>query len=311
MRHFLTCVIPTLLFLAAVLSVYLLEIRLWLKAVRGKSARDLNRPAAWCLHIAAAAGLACAAWGYFVEPYRLEVVHVPIQTDKLQTARLRIVQISDLHCDRRVRLENTLPEVVNALNPDLIVFTGDAVNTRRALPLFQNTLSRMHAPLGQYGITGNNDIPFCKNVDIFENSGFTELRLDAVRLEKDGERFGLCGIDFMEAQNSIRALRQLDPDRFNILLYHNSNLVDYIADKPVDLYLSGHTHGGQVALPFYGALMTQSQHGKKYEAGLYNVGPVRFYVNRGIGMCGGLAPRVRFLARPEITVFDIIPREGN
>ena len=75
----------------------------------------------------------------------------------------------------------------------------------------------------------------------------------------------------------------------------------------VDLYLCGHTHGGQIAMPFYGALITMSKFGKKYEAGMYTVGDTILYVNRGIGMDGGPAPRVRFLARPEITVFEIHP----
>jgi predicted MPP superfamily phosphohydrolase len=67
----------------------------------------------------------------------------------------------------------------------------------------------------------------------------------------------------------------------------------------------------QIQLPFYGALVTLSKFGKKYEAGMYTVNETILYVNRGIGMEGGLAPRVRFLARPEITVFDIIPKEQS
>ena len=96
-------------------------------------------------------------------------------------------------------------------------------------------------------------------------------------------------------------------ENFNLFLYHNTDLMDYFDGVPIDLYLCGHTHGGQVALPFYGALTTLSRHGKKYEAGLYRQEHIQLYVNRGIGMEGGRSPRVRFLARPEITVFDIGP----
>jgi predicted MPP superfamily phosphohydrolase len=73
----------------------------------------------------------------------------------------------------------------------------------------------------------------------------------------------------------------------------------------IDLYLAGHTHGGQVALPFYGALITLSKTGKKYESGLHHLSNTYMYTNRGIGMEGGKAPRVRFCARPEVTVIDI------
>jgi hypothetical protein len=75
----------------------------------------------------------------------------------------------------------------------------------------------------------------------------------------------------------------------------------------VDLYCAGHTHGGQVALPLYGALITFSKYGKKYEAGLYREGETWLYVNRGIGMEGGSTPRVRFWAPPEVTVIEVSP----
>jgi len=77
--------------------------------------------------------------------------------------------------------------------------------------------------------------------------------------------------------------------------------------KDVDLYCAGHTYGGQIDLPFYGALMTLSKYGKKYEAGLYRKEGTWMYVNRGIGMEGCPAPRVRFCARPELTIIEIYP----
>jgi hypothetical protein len=76
----------------------------------------------------------------------------------------------------------------------------------------------------------------------------------------------------------------------------------------VDLYLAGHTHGGQIALPFYGAIITLSKFGKKYESGEYRVGNTILYVNRGLGLAGGFNPKMRFFARPEITVFDLKPK---
>jgi predicted MPP superfamily phosphohydrolase len=95
----------------------------------------------------------------------------------------------------------------------------------------------------------------------------------------------------------------------SIFLYHYPEEVENPALRSADIYLAGHTHGGQVALPFYGALLTLSKFGKKYEAGTYKVGQTTLNVNRGIGMEGGHAPRVRFYARPEITVIDIVPEQ--
>jgi uncharacterized protein len=92
----------------------------------------------------------------------------------------------------------------------------------------------------------------------------------------------------------------------NLFMYHYPDEIENVAGHRVDLYCAGHTHGGQIALPWYGALVTLSKFDKKYESGLYRVSDTFLYVNRGIGMEGGQAPRVRFCARPEVTVIDIV-----
>jgi hypothetical protein len=91
-----------------------------------------------------------------------------------------------------------------------------------------------------------------------------------------------------------------------VLLYHYPDEIALAAAQGVDLYLAGHTHGGQVRIPWYGAVITLTRTGKRFEWGPYAMGDTRMYVNRGIGMEGGTAPRVRFLARPEVTVFDLV-----
>jgi len=305
--------IAFLLFVAVVATVYYLEARLLVRFAARRLRRRPGEPRlvsrrAIALHCVAGAGLLCMAWGYFVEPYWLQVSTIELATPKLRQTRLRIVQISDLHCDRKVRTEPRLPGLINPLRPDLIVFTGDAVNTPDALPLFRETLGKLEARIGKFAVRGNFDLPPALGEDLFEGTGFRELRADSLTLHKDGETFHLsgmtCGVD--ELAGVVRAV---PPDGYNIFLYHYPDLVERAADYGVDLYLCGHTHGGQVALPLYGALITFSEHGKRYERGLYRVAGTTLYVNRGIGMEGGLAPRVRFWARPEIAVFDIVPAQ--
>ena len=97
-------------------------------------------------------------------------------------------------------------------------------------------------------------------------------------------------------------------DAVHIFAHHYPDEIYEAAKHGVDLYLAGHTHGGQVALPLYGALVTLSRYGKRFEAGLYHVGETALYVSRGIGMEGGTAPRVRFWARPEIAVIDLVAK---
>ena len=76
-------------------------------------------------------------------------------------------------------------------------------------------------------------------------------------------------------------------------------------EQDVDLYLAGHTHGGQIALPFYGPVITFSRYGRQYARGEFHVGATTLYVSRGLGFEGGGAPRARFLARPEIVVVEV------
>lgn len=311
-RYVLVCIIPALLFVSAAVSIFGLEILLlFCRLTRLHPPRFLTRRRIILLHTLSLLGLLCILWGTFVEPYRLQTTFITIPTPKLHGTSIRIVQISDLHCDRKPRLESRLPDAVNRLNPDVVVFTGDALNDIRALPLLRRTLSSIQASLGKFAVRGNVDNRLFKGTPLFENTGFTELSMHALILEKDGQSFGLCGIDHAEGRRSWEALRHLQSDLFNILLFHNTELADYLEKIPVDLYLCGHTHGGQIALPLWGALVTQSVHGKTYEAGLYRKGHFFIYVNRGIGMTGGWAPRVRFLAPPEITVFDIVPEDSN
>ncbi|MBC8378128.1 MAG: metallophosphoesterase [Planctomycetes bacterium] len=312
MRAIATSTLPAMIFGGIVLLVFYLYFRLWAiwlyrKIRKQDSRRCLTSRNAIILHIIAGIGIVCILYGYFIEPYWPEINRISIQTDKLKKTTFRVVQISDLHCDNKVRLEKTLPGIINGLDPDLIVFTGDAINRESALPLFQDTMRKLHAQLGKFAVNGNCD-SYWSNLKLFNETGFEELRLHERIVEKDGESISISGLAFENGKNSFRVVGKLKPENFNLFLYHNTTLVDYFDDIPIDLYLCGHTHGGQVALPFYGALTTLSRHGKQYEAGLYRKGHIQLYVNRGIGMEAGWSPKVRFCSRPEITVFDIGPK---
>jgi len=305
--------LPIMIFGGTVLLIYYLYARLWItwviRKIRKKDIGKIltSRPAV-CLHIVAGIGVLCMLYGFFIEPYWPQINIIPIRTEKLTSATFRIVQISDTHCDKKIRLEEKLPDIINSLKPDVIVFTGDTINRPSALVLFQSTMAKLQAPLGKFAVTGNWDFSYWSALNLFDGTGFEELRLHERRLEKDGESITLSGLAFENGKHSSNITSKLKQEDFNLFLYHNTDLIDYLDSVPIDLYLCGHTHGGQVALPFYGALTTLSRHGKKYEAGLYHHGSIQLYVNRGIGLEGGLSPKVRFFARPEIAVFDIGPK---
>ncbi|HUT31641.1 MAG TPA: metallophosphoesterase [Sedimentisphaerales bacterium] len=308
--------IAAVVFLAAIACIYSLELFLiFLFALQrftgGQSANILLSKPALCLHALAIIGIACFFYGFFVEPYWIEVKTITIPTEKLGRSTFRVVHISDLHCDRKPRNEKKLVRIVNSLRPDIIAFTGDVLNlnTASALPLFKETMTRLEASIGKFAVRGNVDIWYMPDLDFFGGTGFQLLDGKTVKAQKNGEEIFVSGLS-CERPSAYRLLLQSVPEnRFSIFLYHYSDLVEDLENLNVDLYLCGHTHGGQVQLPFYGAIITLSKFGKKYGAGMYTVDGTILYVNRGIGLEGGFAPRVRFLARPEITVFDIVPRK--
>ena len=135
------------------------------------------------------------------------------------------------------------------------------------------------------------------------------LRDEGVTLQHRGQSFDLVGLDcthkpFLERPR-LEAILAGGRERFTILLYHTPDLAPDAAELGVDLMLSGHTHGGQVRLPLFGAVFTSSLYGKAFEMGRYQLDGLTLYVTRGIGMEGSGAPRVRFMCPPEIVLWEL------
>jgi hypothetical protein len=265
------------------------------------------RRVALCL---AAVGIPCFAYGWLVEPYWPEVVHVRIDVPGLPagTTPIRIAQIADIHSDPTERLEGRLPDIVAKEKPDLIVFTGDAINSREGLPIFRRCLSRIAAIAPTYAVRGNWDSWYFADADLFGGTGARELGAEAIPVRIRGALLWLGGIAVGRESRLEEVLATIPRGAPAVLLYHYPDLIEDVRGRGIDLYCASHTHGGQVAIPFYGALVTFSRFDKKYESGLFHEAGTTLYVNRGIGMEGGPVPRVRFWARPEITVFDLVPK---
>jgi predicted MPP superfamily phosphohydrolase len=305
--------IVLIVFLVSITAVYAVEIFLIVslavsKLRTGQTPKTLWSKPALLVHSLAIIGIICLLYARFVEPYRLEVKTIPLRTEKLTQTSFRIVHISDLHCDKKPRNETRLIELVNAAKPDIIVFSGDTLrlHTPAGLPRFKDTMRSLQAPLAKLAVLGNVDIWHLPDLDFFGGTGFQQLDAKTVRLKKNGEEICISGLspEFPDYLGDL--LQSIPENRFSIFLYHYPDLIEDINDLNVDLYLAGHTHGGQIALPFYGALITLSKFGKKYESGMYTVGHTILYVNRGIG---GHATNIRFFARPEITIFDLGPNK--
>jgi predicted MPP superfamily phosphohydrolase len=265
-----------------------------------------------CLAFVVLYGL-CLAYGMLIEASWVGTTQTEIKVQEpiLGYERFRIVQLSDLHLERMGRREERMIEQVRAAKPQLIVLTGDYMNVREGAVALREILGALEAPYGIVGVEGNWDSKFV-TADLFHRSKATFLVDDSLVLERDGRRLRLVGQGIVPS----RPLRELLPPKDDgiptIYLHHKPDAVDLLRARDpgqrVDLFLCGHTHGGQVCLPFWGAVITLSKYHKKYEYGLYSVDGIPMYVSRGVGSGGGGAPHIRFLARPEVAVIDLVSR---
>jgi len=306
-----------MLFIGAVGAVYGLAglgllrwgLRRWLR--RGAEPTRRERIFLRVVYGLAGFGLLCIVYGFRVEPYWVEVTRSRISSPRLPkgTRPLRIVHLSDLHCDPAPRLEERLPDLIAAEKPDLIVFSGDAINSRGGLPVLKALLTRLSAVAPTFVVRGNWDAWYWRNIDLFGGTGVREVNGTAEKLDVAGARIWVTGVAVESEGRAGSALKSVPPGEFTLFLHHYPypDVVPAADQARVDLFCAGHIHGGQIALPVYGALVTLSKYGKQYESGLYRIGSMWMYVSRGLGMEGGRAPRVRFCARPEIAVIDVDP----
>ena len=310
---FLIQYIRVCIFFVLMASVYVLAAAfLWMRWRNRSAGRSPLRPREWIVYPLAILGLLCIAYGYEIEPYWPEVTHVHLTNAKLRPGtHLRIVQFSDLHSDGTLRLEKRLPGIIREQHPDLIVFAGDTVNNLEGIPLAKEVFSRLSEIAPTYVVPGNWDVAVnrlweqdVEHPAYFEGTGVHMLRAKAETLELAGNKIWLAGAAYGDDKRLPGLLRQAPPDEMSILIFHVPDAVDAARENKIDLYLAGHTHGGQIALPFYGALVTLSRYDKKYERGLHDLGGYWIYVTRGVGV-DGIPPRARFCSRPEITVLDV------
>ncbi len=260
---------------------------------------------------------ACVFDALYIEPFRLTVTKVAVDGPAFLPERaLRVIQLSDLHVERTTRRERDILAEVAALEPDIIILTGDYLNLSYlsdpvTLADTRDFLAQLHAPYGVYAVTDRYGDPANAMRIIFDGQPITMLYDETVCLPFDGADLCLIGIqshrNALERDRGVLAAlaAQTPPGAYKLLLYHTPDLAETVDENDIALYLAGHTHGGQIRLPLYGAVVTFSAYGKKYEMGRYTLGQTTLYVSRGLGMEGSVAPRARFLCLPEIVVVDI------
>ena len=277
-------------------------------------------PLPWLL-AAQAAGSALAFYALWLEPHRLGVSRHQLRSAKLGPGPpLKILHFGDLHMERSTAREQQVLREAKELQPDLVLFSGDFLSTSYlddplAWEACRWVFSELQPRLGTFAVAGSPAVDRPEIVPrLLERTAVRWLQNECVTVRDGGRTIQLIGVScthrpFLDAPALARVLAaqpeaQGEPP-FRILLYHTPDLAPEAAEAGIDLHLSGHTHGGQVRLPGFGALVTASLYGKAFEMGRYEIGGMTLYVTRGIGMEGTLAPRVRFLCPPEIVAWEL------
>jgi hypothetical protein len=244
--------------------------------------------------LACAPLLACAdaAW---LEPQWVKVRHHKFTSDP---GACRLVHITDIHHKGDCAYLESVVRKVNALSPEAVCFTGDIVEEQRFLPEALAILAKIKSPI--YGVPGNHDYWSGSDFGVIERA-FAQgggAWLLNTQTAMAGGKICLTGATCLEGRPMAAAPAK---GVKNIMLIHYPLMADRMAPHRFDLLLAGHSHGGQVRIPFYGAIVLPYWVGG-YEMGLYQTAAGPLYVNPGLGY---LVTRVRFCCRPEITVFDI------
>ncbi|MDA8187186.1 MAG: metallophosphoesterase [Dehalococcoidales bacterium] len=282
--------------------------------------------------------IAACCYAFFVEPRRLTFRTVTIEFDdyRLPVEKLVILHLTDLHFQRNESYKVSMFQRIAALTPDVAVITGDLIERDDGIQLCVEQISRLQAQLGIYCVLGNHDhfrsggnffediIYAAMNViyvdrklrnDVsalvrqLEDVGARVLRNGNTRLPVGAGEVWLIGVDDPVCQNDdLRKGMVGVPDgAFKILLSHSPELMDDAAAAGIDVVLAGHTHGGQIRVPFFGALRTRTRKPVDAASGLSRRGATWLHISPGLG---GSVP-LRFLCPPQATIVELKRRKPS
>jgi predicted MPP superfamily phosphohydrolase len=274
--------------------------------------------------VAATSALAVVGDGTIFEANNPKVVSIEIPLSRLPQSwdGFRIAQLSDLHYDDYFSIVpiRKAVDLVNGLQPDLVVVTGDFVTSppseRRSLQIraakaiepCAQLVAEMRARFGILASLGNHDVATdgAYITNVLQSHGISVLRNRSVSFERNGERLWVAGLDdVLEGKYDMKlALKGIPQAEPVVLLVHEPDYAVYV--KNVDLQLSGHSHGGQIRFPLVGAPVLPVM-GREYPRGLRRLGPLTLYTNVGIGT---IWIPMRLNCPPEVTLITLRASAG-
>lgn len=267
------------------------------------------------LVLASGGGIALLANSRYYAPRRIVVEEVTVSIEGLPSEfeGFKICQITDIHHGYHVEMEfvDKALEIAMRLNPDIYALTGDyASHKTEFADAVINRLAMLRGTYRTVAVLGNHDhwVGWHRHVPkVIRKSGIGLLNNTHIIIKKGNGRLCIAGVDDLRVgrPDIDKALYGVPEDMPRVLLSHNPDLADEkIGDNRVDLMLSGHTHGGQIRLPFsIYAPYTNSRYGQKYTGGLVKTGNTQVYVSRGLGT---ITIPVRFNCPPEITLLRLV-----
>jgi uncharacterized protein len=278
---------------------------------RGRLAPSYNSPASAASTPlrSLALNLTHVARAALTEPYMLTIEHQPISLRRLpkEFEGFRVVQLSDVHhgpFSDRSQIERAV-ETANRLQPDIIALTGDYISKERhyAAPCAE-MLGKLRAKYGVFAVLGNHDhwTDAALITDLFRAEGITVLVNEGMRFQKGDSAFWLAGVDdtMVGLEDLSLALAGAREDEMKLLLAHNPIILRRAARATVDLVLSGHTHGGQVAIRSERGAPARGR--KRMLKGLGRLGHTQIYVNRGLGT---VVLPIRYGCPPEVSLLEL------
>jgi len=242
--------------------------------------------------------LAFIIYSFIYEPQNLEVSYFK-RSYLNQSRHLKIAHITDLHKKGLGPIEKKVIDSLNKERPDIIFITGDLATSGGSVEKYQEVLSQINAPKGVFFVLGNWEYwePIEKLEQILKNLNITLLKNQITSVDSN---LKILGFDDIEGNPDRNLIKKVDLKTLNIALFHSPEFFDENFGN-IQLSLAGHSHGGQIKLPFYGPIWTP-RGTRKYAEGWFRNGNNELYVSRGIGT--SILP-IRFNCRPELTYFEI------